>query len=135
MLAAGCATTSGKSMTMLTGTQEVPPVTTAASARADISVNSFRCPSAASSENCPTVLGTVTTTGVIATAVEVRDGAPGHSGPVIARLVKVGDNTWQVPSGTILTAAQYADYWAGRLYVNVDSDAHEEGELRAQLRP
>ena len=54
---------------------------------------------------------------------------------MIARLVKMNDNTWQVPSGTVLTAAQYADYWAGWLYVNVDSPAHRGGELRAQLRP
>lgn len=120
---------------MLTGAQEVPSVTTPASGRADLSVNSFKCPSAASSENCPTILGTVTTTGMAVTAVEVRDGAPGQNGPVIVRLVKVGDNTWQVPSGTILTAEQYADYWAGRLYVTVDSAAHRDGEIRAQLRP
>src|SRR5262245_37082824 len=90
ILAAGCATTSGKRMTMLTGAQEVPSVATPASGHTDISVNSFKCPSAASSENCPTILGTVATTGVAATAVEIRDGAPGQNGPVIARLVKVG---------------------------------------------
>ena len=93
--------------------------------RADISVNSFKCPSAGSSENCPTLVGTVMTNGMAVTAVEVRDAARGQNGPVIVRLVKVDDDTWQVPSGTILTDAQYADYWAGRLYVNVDSEAFQ----------
>jgi hypothetical protein len=50
-------------------------------------------------------------------------------------LVKTGDNTWQVPSGTILTPAQYAAYRQGQLYINVDSVRYRNGELRAQLTP
>ncbi len=106
-----------------------------AAGHADISVNSFKCPSAASSSNCPTMLGTVTVAGMNGTVAEIRDAAADQNGPVVVTLTKVRDNMWQVPSGTTLTDAQYRDYWAGRLYVNVASDAHRTGEIRAQLRP
>jgi len=76
ILAAGCAGLSTHKLTMLTGAQEVPPVTTNGSGRADISVEPFKCPSAASSNNCPTVLGTVTTSGMTGTVAEIHQGAP-----------------------------------------------------------
>jgi hypothetical protein len=37
--------------------------------------------------------------------------------------------------GTALTDAQYQAYLTGRLYVNVHTDTHKDGEVRAQLRP
>jgi CHRD domain len=40
-----------------------------------------------------------------------------------------------VPSGTVLSKAQYAEYQEGQLYVNVDSAANGTGEIRAQLQP
>ena len=132
---AGCAGHVGQKPTMLTGAQEVPPVTTNASGTTDISVNWFKCPSSASSSNCPTVVGIVTVSGMTGTAAEIREGAAGQKGPVIVTLVRTNDKTWAVPSGTTLTDAQYAEYWAGKLYVNVDSQAHQDGELRVQLRP
>jgi hypothetical protein len=134
IVATGCTSMAAKGPTTLTGAQEVPPVSTLASGKADISVEPFKCPSAGSSETCPTLLGTVTTAGVDATSVEIRDAAPGHNGPIVVRLARTRDNTWQVPPGTTLTPSQYEDYWAGRLYVSVDSDAHRTGEIRAQLR-
>ncbi len=135
ILATGCATMPGKRPTVLTGAQEVPSVATRASGHADISVDSFKCPSAASSNNCPTIVGVVTATGMNGTVAEIRDGAPGQNGALIVTLDKVRDNMWQVPSGTTLTDAQYRDYWADRLYVNVDSSMHKDGEIRAQLKP
>ena len=113
----------------------MPKVTTGASGRADLAVDWFKCPSAASSNNCPTLVGTVATAGTAATQVEIRQGVPGQNGPVVVTLVKTGDNTWQVPSGAILTPAQYAAYQQGQLYVNVDSVRYRDGELRAQLMP
>ena len=135
ILAAGCAGLSTHKLTMLTGAQEVPPVTTNGSGRADISVEPFKCPSAASSNNCPTVLGTVTTSGMTGTVAEIHQGAPGQNGPVIVSLIKTDDHTWSIPIDTTLTDAQNDAYWAGQLYVTVATAAHKDGEIRAQLKP
>ena len=94
-----------------------PPGTVPGTVRADLSVDSFKCPSAASSNNCPTVTGSVVTPGIEATSVAIRQG--GQSGPLIANLNKTAPNVWSVPSGVTLTDSQYADYYAGRLYVAV----------------
>ena len=137
LLVAGCANkpkyTSG--MTGLSGAEEVPPVTTAASGVTDISARPSKCPSAGSSGNCPTLHGIVNTSGVTATAAHVHQGAAGQNGPVIVTLVRTGPNSWAVPPATTLSDAQYQAYWDGLLYVNVHSDANKGGELRAQLKP
>ena len=136
VLATGCATTMHtKVPASLSGTQEVPPVSTSASGSADMVVHSFKCPSALSSDNCPTLFGTVTTQGIQATSVEIRQGAPGQNGPIIVTLEQVDDDNWTVPSGTVLSPSQYDAYTSGQLYVNVDSAANRSGELRAQLKP
>ena len=135
VLVAGCAGTSARMPIRLSGTQEVPQVATGATGRADMAVDWFKCPAAASSDNCPTLVGTVATAGTNATQVEIRQGAPGQNGPVVVTLVKTGDNAWQVPSGAILTPAQYTAYQQGELYINVDTVRYRNGELRAQLMP
>jgi hypothetical protein len=136
ILAAGCAgITHNKGPVALSGSQEVPRVTTSASGSTDISVSESKCPAATSSSNCPTVYGTVVTSGIKSTVAHIHQGAPGQNGPPIVTLVKVDDNTWAVPSGTTLTSAQNDAYLNGMLYVNVHSDANPGGEIRAQLRP
>ena len=40
-----------------------------------------------------------------------------------------------MPAGSKLSAEQMKAYQAGELYVNVHSDAHKGGEIRAQLKP
>ncbi len=99
ILVAGCAGMSASMPILLSGEQEVPKITTGASGRADLAVDWFKCPSAASSNNCPTLVGTVATAGTAPTQVEIRQGVPGQNGPVVVTLVKTGDDTWQVPSG------------------------------------
>ena len=136
LVAAGCAGgMSGKPPTTLSGTQQVPAVTTTASGTTDISARPSRCPSAATSLSCPTLHGNVWTSGVAATAAHIHQGAPGQNGPPIVTLVKTGDNIWAVPLGSSITDAQYQAYWDGLLYVNVHSDANKGGEIRAQLKP
>ena len=93
VLAAGC-TGGHMAHTMmapvtLTGSQEVPPVSTTASGISDISVGESKCPSAGSSSNCPTVTGVVSTKGIIGTAAHIHRGAPGQTGPVVISLVKI----------------------------------------------
>jgi hypothetical protein len=137
ILGAGCAgmAHTNRGPVALTGSQEVPPVTTSASGSTDISVSASKCPSAGSSNNCPTVSGTVMTKGIEGTAAHIHQGAPGQNSPVIVTLIPVDDSTWAVPSGTTLTGAQNDAFWAGMLYVNVHSDANKGGELRVQLKP
>jgi hypothetical protein len=122
---AGCAGMSGgMSGTTLSGSQEVPPVTTQASGTSTIVVAADK-----------SVSGTVTTTGITATAAHIHMAAMGQNGPVIVPLAKTGDNVWSPAPGAKLTDAQYDAYKAGNLYVNVHSADNKGGELRAQLKP
>jgi hypothetical protein len=65
----------------------------------------------------------------------IHEAPAGKNGPVIIPLEKKGDNEWAVPANAKLTDAQYKAYMAGDLYVNVHSDAHKGGEIRAQIEP
>jgi hypothetical protein len=122
---AGCAGMSGgMSGTTLSGSQEVPPVTTQASGTSTITVAADK-----------SVSGTVTTTGITATAAHIHMAAMGQNGPVIVPLAKTGDNVWSPAPAAKLTDAQYDAYKAGNLYVNVHSADNKGGEIRAQLKP
>jgi len=136
VLVAGCA---GKAATpvadRLTGAKEVPPVNTQAWGTTDITVTPSKCATATTSLSCQRVYGSVTTTGITATAAHIHEGKVGQNGPVIIPLEKRDDNTWIVPSGSYLTDSQYLAYSDGELYVNMHSAANPNGEIRAQLRP
>ena len=106
----------------LTGANEVPPVSTMATATGVISVNPDM-----------SVSGSITTTGVSATMAHIHHGAAAKNGPVLIGLAKDGDNVWRVPAGARLTEEQYKAFKAGELYVNVHSAEHKGGEVRAQL--
>ncbi len=108
----------------LTGAQEVPPVTTAASGTGKITVLSNRA-----------ITGSVSITGMAATAAHIHEAASGGNGPVIIPLTKTSDDTWSVPADTRLTTALYAAYLTGNLYLNVHSATHPGGEIRGQITP
>ena len=107
----------------LSGSQEVPPVTTTATGSGTITVAD------------KAVSGSVTTTGVTGVAAHIHQGAAGQNGPVIIPLTKSGDNVWSVPAGAKLTDEQEKAFKAGNLYVNVHSAANKGGEIRGQLKP
>jgi hypothetical protein len=109
---------------MLSGSQEVPAVTTSASGSGTITVGDDK-----------SISGSVTTTGVAGTAAHIHLAAAGQNGPVAVPLTKSGDNGWAVPAGTKLTDAQFAAFKAGNLYVNVHSEANKGGEIRGQIKP
>jgi len=109
---------------MLSGGQEVPPVSSSGAGTGAITVGEDK-----------SVSGSVKTTGVNGTMAHIHNGAAGKNGPVIIPLTKDGDGTWTVPSGAKLTDAQYAAFKAGDLYVNVHSAQHQSGEIRGQLKP
>jgi hypothetical protein len=126
LLVAGCAGMGGgdSASVSLTGAEQNPPVTTSASGKGSFKVSSDK-----------TITGSVTTTGINGTVAHIHTGAKGSNGPVTIPLQKTGDNVWSVPPNTKLTDAQYEDFKAGRLYVNVHSAQHKPGEIRAQIRP
>ena len=108
----------------LSGSQEVPPVTTSASGSGTITVGADK-----------SVSGSITVTGVAATAAHIHEGPSGKNGPVIVPLTKTSDNVWSVAAGAKLTDVQNESYKAGNLYVNVHSAANKGGEIRDQLKP
>jgi hypothetical protein len=124
---AGCAQMQtmmpGPSHLTLSGSHEVPPVITSASATGNFTVSADK-----------SVSGSITTTGLMPTAAHIHMAAAGSNGPVIIPLTKY-ENTFSVPAGARLTDEQYAAYKAGNLYVNVHSNDNKGGEVRAQLVP
>ena len=108
----------------LSGANEVPAVSTAATGSGTITV-----------ADDGAVSGSVKTTGIQGTMAHIHIGAAGKNGPVAVPLTKGDGGMWSVPAGTKLTADQLKSYKAGELYVNVHSDANKGGEIRAQLAP
>lgn len=107
----------------LTGSNEVPPVTSPASGSGNVSVSSDRM-----------VTARITVTGMTGTAAHIHQGAPGSNGPVIVPFVKEGDNTFVAAAGAKMTEEQYRKYKDGETYVNVHSAKNPGGEVRAQLK-
>ena len=121
---AGMMSTDKQVQVMLSGSQEVPPVSTPASGSGTIVVGADK-----------SVSGSVTTSGVAGLAAHIHVGAADKNGPVIIPLTKTSDNVWTVPAGSKLTDAQYENFKAGDLYVNVHSAKYKGGEIRGQLKP
>ncbi|RJF96479.1 CHRD domain-containing protein [Noviherbaspirillum cavernae] len=108
----------------LTGSAEVPPVSTKATGKSTIKVGDDRA-----------VTGGITIEGMTATAAHIHQGAKGANGPVVIPLTKSSDNAFTVPANTKMTDAQYAAFKAGNLYINVHSAANPNGEIRMQMKP
>jgi hypothetical protein len=107
----------------LSPAEEVPPASSSASGSGSIRV-----------AEDGSVSGSVSTTGVQGTMAHIHQGAKGANGPVIVPLTKSGD-TYSVPAGAKLNAAQMSALKSGGLYVNVHSDKYKGGEVRGQLTP
>lgn len=108
----------------LTGAEETPAVTTSATGHGTIHIADDK-----------SVTGSVKTQGIEGIAAHIHVGAKGEAGPPIITLTKGADGTWTVPKGSKLTDEQWADFKSGKLYVNVHSEQHKPGEIRAQLNP
>ena len=114
---------SGAIKVSLSGAEEVPPLNVPGSGSGSFRVG-----------DDGTITGSVTTKDVQGTMAHIHRGAKGANGPVIIPLDKKGD-TYSVPAGRKLTAAQIEDLKAGRLYVNVHTARNKGGEVRGQLQP
>jgi hypothetical protein len=123
VLAAGVALAADVKVS-LTGAEETPPVTSAATGSGTIKIADDK-----------SVSGTVKTSGIDGTVAHIHLGAPGKAGPPIITLTKTSDGSWSVPAGSKLTDEQFASFKAGELYVNVHSAEHKAGEIRGQLKP
>ena len=108
----------------LSGSQEVPPVTTSATGSGTITVAADQ-----------SISGSIKTTGIKATAAHIHLAAAGANGPVIVPLTKVGEDGWAVGPGAKLQDAHYQAFKDGNLYVNVHSAANPNGEIRGQIKP
>jgi hypothetical protein len=108
----------------LTGAEETPPVATAASGTARITILKDK-----------TVTGKVETTGIEGIAAHIHLGALGQAGPPIITLTKAASGEWTVPADSKLSDEQFASFEAGNLYINVHSAEHKPGEIRGQLKP
>lgn len=108
----------------LSGSQEIPPVTTTATGTGTLTVGADK-----------SLSGKVTISGVKVTVAHIHESAAGATGPIIIPLAKVSDSVWAVPDGVKLTDAQYEAYRAGRLYFNIHSEAYRSGEIRGQIKP
>ncbi len=134
MLLAGCGAGDGSSVppaaavvtvvrtAALAGAQEVPPVTTSATARGAVVVDPVT----------REITGGLTFSGLTPSAAHIHDGAPGVNGPIAIGLI-LGTGTATVPPGAILTEAQYQSLLAGNLYLNIHTAANPAGELRGQI--
>ena len=112
----------GTEYVALTGANEVPPVTTSAAGQGSVSVGA----------DC-SVKARVTVTGMQATAAHIHAGAKGANGKVIVPLKQDGDAFVSAADAKLDTEG-CAAYKSGQTYVNVHSDAHKGGEIRAQLK-
>src|SRR5262249_39925539 len=104
--------------------EEVPPVATTGKATLRITVIEDR-----------SIFASVDVADVKATAVHIHEGAPGKTGDPILTFSPRGVGTWLLPTGAKLTEAQLKSMRAGRTYINVHSEKHPDGELRAQIKP
>lgn len=114
--------------TLLSGSQEVPAVTTSGNGVATFVINL----------SSGAISGSVTFSGLTSNAVasHIHQGAAGVNGPVIIPLQGGNGSTsgvWQVPDGTVLTQDQLNALEAGQLYVNIHSVNFPAGEIRGQI--
>ena len=127
ILLAACAGMTSKTRSVnvaLSGSEQVPAVTTAARGSGTVTVGEDM-----------SVSGSVTVSGLSPSAAHIHLGARGTNGPVAVGLAKTADNVWSVPAGAKFTEAQYKAFLAGETYINVHTQAYKGGEIRGQLQP
>jgi hypothetical protein len=108
----------------LKGDNEIPPVTTAATGIGILVVGTDK-----------SISGSVTISGMTATAAHIHDAAAGKNGPIVVPMTMTSDSVWTVPAGAKFTDAQFDSYKAGNLYFNMHSAAYRGGEIRGQIKP
>ena len=108
----------------LTGAQENPPTATTASGTGMLVVDPVTRGAS----------GSITISGMTATAAHIHLGATGVNGPNIVPLTDAGGGVFNVPAGIVLSADQFRAYKQGELYFNAHSTTNPGGEIRGQIR-
>ena len=108
----------------LSATEEVPPTSSSASGTGTLVVD----PATRAAS------GSITVSGITATAAHIHLAATGGNGPIIVPLTNAGGGVFSVPAGTVLTAVQLLAYKQGNLYYNAHSVQFPTGEIRGQIR-
>lgn len=123
----------------LSGTSEVPPVTTSATGVASISLRGNRLGINCSFKGLSSDLKPVKGSDTVESSVHVFRGAPGSAGTPAFRVDVVpnsGDRSGTCSVTKDLTNPELMEaYEAGELFLNILTDSHPNGELRAQLVP
>ncbi|HET7764782.1 MAG TPA: CHRD domain-containing protein [Burkholderiales bacterium] len=117
-------------MANLDGSQEFPPVTTAASGVGGIIV-------LPSTTQPMQITGGITFSGLapLGNQIGVFLGAPGTNGPQLFALVLASDGlTAVVPPGTTLSPTALTSLLSGNLYFNVPTAANQNGEIRGAIQ-
>ena len=109
----------------LSGSQEVPPNSSAGTGSGVFVVNPFT----------RAIAGKMTWSGVVATDAHIHNAAPGISGGIVIRgTVTAGDRgQLDIASSTPLADNLLTAFIVGNLYYNVHSAAFPPGEIRGQL--
>jgi len=109
------------------GNEEVPATDSQATAQADLTIN------IATGD----VQGSLTTSGITATAAHIHDAFAGANGSVLIGLEQDAGNLalFTVPASSTLDSAEVDRLLSGALYINVHSAAAPGGEIRSQLLP
>ena len=118
----GSPATSNTFSTLMSGDQETPVNSSAATGYATIVLD----PAA------KTISGVLITHGILGTAAHIHDGAPGAAGPIVIPLAG-GPTVWTLPAGTAVTDDQIVKLKAGAFYVNAHTAGAPGGEIRGQL--
>ncbi len=108
----------------LSGAQENPPTPSTASGTGILVVDPLT----------RVASGSITITGMTATAAHIHLGVTGVNGPVIVPLTDAGGGVFNVPAAAVLTADQFRAYKQGELYFNAHSTTNPGGEIRGQIR-
>jgi hypothetical protein len=108
----------------LSAAEEVPPTSSAATGTGILVID----------PTTRAASGSITLSGLAATAAHIHIGAPGVNGPIIVPLANAGGSVWAVPANTRLTAEQLKAFKQGNLYYNAHSTLFPNGEIRGQIR-
>ncbi|MEM7259910.1 MAG: CHRD domain-containing protein [Pseudomonadota bacterium] len=109
----------------LSGTQMLPPVSVAQTARAELTLNT----------QTNEIVGILDTVVGSVTAAHIHEGAVGEVGAEVVALIPATDGSEQyvIPPGTVLSGEHARELVSGNLYIDLHTQQYPDGLLRAQL--